>query len=254
MTYEHLYSLIVTSSKNDELTGKSLRGLADPDIVRNYKGLPEELRLVNKDGKIDEDELIRMCAFMKAFVSIVDIDKSKLLSDEELNDLKEILFFSSVTSIMEEAKVNTGMEAEQKIRVRNRAIIDAVDTNLTSIIGDFMIWQPIKAESDIKMSDVSCSIDLASANGIPFKYEFSISSKSMQDICLHLKFMCVQEMLEKLKEFFGPNPLDSEIQPIITEKGYEYTCISIPEAESIDVITSRIKEAHEILKTKGYIA
>ena len=51
-------------------------------MVRNYKGLPEELRLVNEDGKIDEDELIRMCAFMKAFVSIVDIDKSKLLSDE----------------------------------------------------------------------------------------------------------------------------------------------------------------------------
>lgn len=254
MTYEHLYSLIVTSSKNDELTGKSLRGLADPDIVRNYKGLPEELRLVNKDGKIDEDELIRMCAFMKAFVSIVDIDKSKLLSDEELNDLKEILFFSSVTSIMEEAKVNTGMEVEQKIRVRNRAIIDAVDANLTSIIGDFMIWQPIKAESDIKMSDVSCSIDLITLSGIPFKYEFSISSKSMQDICLHLKFICTQEMLEKLKEFFGPNPLDSEIQPIINDKGYEYTCISIPEAESIDVITSRIKEAHEILKTKGYIA
>ena len=117
-----------------------------------------------------------------------------------------------------------------------------------------MIWQPIKAESDIKMSDVSCSIDLITLSGIPFKYEFSISSKSMQDICLHLKFICTQEMLEKLKEFFGPNPLDSEIQPIINDKGYEYTCISIPEAESIDVITSRIKEAHEILKTKGYIA
>ncbi len=254
MTYDHLYSLIVTSSKNNELTGKSLRGLADPDIVRNYKGLPEELRLVNKDGKIDEDELLKMCSFMKAFVSIVDIDKSMLLSDQELNDLKEILFFSSVTSIMEETKVNSGMEIEQKIRTRNRAIIDAVDANLTNTVGDFMIWQPIKAENDIKLSDVSCSIDLLSTSGIPFKFEFLITSKSLEDICLLVRFKCGAEFLEKLKELFGPNPLDHEIIPIINDKGYEYTCIGIREADAAITITKKIEEVYETLKKKGYIA
>jgi hypothetical protein len=253
MTYEHLYAFIVTSAKNDELTGKGLRTLADPEVVRNYKGLPEELRLIGKDGKIDEDELIRMCAFMKTFVSIVDIDKDKLLSDEELNDMKEILFFSSVTSIMEEAKTGTGMEADQKIRARNRAIIDDVDANLTNLIGDFEIWQPLKSESDTKMSDVRCSINLITVSGIPFKYEFSISSKTLQDICLFIKFTCVQENLERLKEFFGPNPLDNEIPPVINDKGYEYVCMNIPEDKAVEVITEKVKEVHGKLKTKGYI-
>lgn len=253
MTYEHLYAFIVTSAKNDELTGKGLRTLADPEVVRNYKGLPEELRLIGKDGKIDEDELIRMCAFMKTFVSIVDIDKDKLLSDEELDDMKEILFFSSVTSIMEEAKTGTGMEADQKIRARNRAIIDDVDANLTNLIGDFEIWQPLKSESDTKMSDVRCSINLITVSGIPFKYEFSISSKTLQDICLFIKFTCAQENLERLKEFFGPNPLDNEIPPVINDKGYEYVCMNIPEDKAVEVITEKVKEVHGKLKTKGYI-
>ena len=254
MTYDHLYSLIVTSSKNNELTGKTLRGLADPEIVRNYKGLPEELRLVDEEEKIDEDELLRMCSFMKAFVSVVDIDKSMLLSDQELNDLKEILFFSSVTSIMEDTKVNTGMEIEQKIRTRNRAIIDAVDANLTNTIGDFIIWQPIKAENDIKLSDVSCSIEILTTSGVPFTFEFLLTSKSLEDICLHVRFKCSVEFSEKLKELFGPNPLDYEIIPVINEKGYEYTCIGIKETDAAVTVTRKIEEVYETLKKKGYIS
>lgn len=253
MSFDNLYATIVNSAKNNELTGKMLRGLADANAVRNYDGLPEELGLLDKDNNINEDQLSKVCNFMKAFVATVDLDKSMLLSDEEMANLKEILFFSSVTSVMADIKDSSGTDDEQKLRARNKAIIDEVDHNLTATIGDFNVWQPRKASADTRLSDVNCYIDLTTKAGTPFTFEFGLTSKNHEYLSMIIKLYSV-DFADKLKQSFEDNPLSYEIPPVLDEQGYIYPVIELPVLDAAVYITEKIQQAYNALKAKGFLA
>jgi hypothetical protein len=252
MSLDHLYAMIVSCSRSDELTGKVLLSLTDPDIVRDYDELPEELGLLDTDKKIDEAKLAKTCSFMRAFVDAVDLDKSKELSDAEIENLKEILSFSSVTSVVEAAHDNGESAEEQKLRHRNRHIIDEVDARLLDTIGDFLIWQPRKARGEVKLSDVSSYIDTPSVKGTPYTFEFYITSKGPDIFGFSIKLYS-QAFPQRLIEEFGKNPLDRDTMPVMDEMGFCYIGMEVPVCDAAARITAEVQAAHDKLKEKGLI-
>ncbi|MFA7673273.1 MAG: P-loop NTPase fold protein [Clostridia bacterium] len=252
MSLDHLYSMIVSCSRSDELTSKVLLSLTDPDLVRDYDELPEELGLLDADKKIDEAKLSKTCSFMKAFVDAVDLDKSKELSETEIDNLKEILSFSSVTSVVEVANDTGESVEEHKLRHRNRHIIDEVDARLLDTIGDFLIWQPRKARGEVKLSDVSSYIDTLSAKGTPYTFEFYITSKGPDMFGFSMKLYS-QAFPQRLVEEFGKNPLERDTLPVMDEMGFCYIGMEVPVCDSVGRITAEVQTAHDKLKEKALI-
>ena len=65
----------------------------DYTLINNDENLKEEI------GIYDDDEIMWISLFMKKFIDTVQIDDDENISDEEIDNPRNILHFSTITSV-----------------------------------------------------------------------------------------------------------------------------------------------------------
>ena len=162
--FENLYRYIVSS--RDVIDGELLTSLAE-EITSNDE-------IISDIGIDDEAELSRISNFMSKFNLILQEDNS-VISEDSIDRLKELLSFSTVTSVNVTDGADTKTDYDWKYRYINKDIAKNVNDELkTKYSYDFRIWQPRKNTKWHRISDVWGTLDLQSPDGINFEFDYSL--------------------------------------------------------------------------------
>ncbi|MBO4898164.1 MAG: AAA family ATPase [Clostridia bacterium] len=164
--FETLYRYIV--SNRDVLDREMVASLGD-SINSNDE-------VISELGTEDEDELTRMSNFATKFTAILQGDNPEL-PDENIDRLKELLSFSTVTSVNVNESLEEKSDYDWKYRYINKDIAKRINDILKSKHSyDFRIWQPKKNNKWHRISDVWSVIDLRSSNGIDYIFDYSLTT------------------------------------------------------------------------------
>ena len=162
--FENLYRYIVSS--RDVVDGELLTSLAE-EITSNDE-------IISDIGIDDEAELSRISNFMSKFNLILQEDDS-VISEDSIDRLKELLSFSTVTSVNVTDGADTKTDYDWKYRYINKDIAKSINEELKSKYSyDFRIWQPRKNTKWHRISDVWGTLDLQSPDGINFEFDYSL--------------------------------------------------------------------------------
>ena len=164
--FENLYRYIVSS--RDVIDSELLASLPD-EITSN-----DEIR--SDIGTDDEEELSRISNFMSKFNLVLQGDDS-VISEDSIDRLKELLSFSTVTSVNVADGADTKTDYDWKYRYINKDIAKSVNYELKSKYSyDFRIWQPRKNTNWHRISDVWGTIDLLSPYGMGYVFDYSLKT------------------------------------------------------------------------------
>ena len=167
MEFDELYEYIVTN--RNTLDGEMLTELTG-DILSNDE-LKENL------GVNDESELSRISAFMKKFNTALQLDDDMDISEEEIENLKEILSFSTVTSVNSADNADLTNDLDWEYRYRNRDIVKNINSEIKQATGfDFAVWQPRKNKSYRKISDTWGYVNLQGKTGVNFAMDYLLKT------------------------------------------------------------------------------
>ena len=167
MEFDELYEYIVVN--RNTLDGEMLVELTG-DILSNDE-LKESL------GITDEGEIARISAYMKKFNVVLQLDDDLEISEEEIENLKEILSFSTVTSVNATDNSQTSNDLDWEYRYKNKDVVRAVNAKIKEMTGfDFVVWQPRKNKSYRKISDTWGFVQLNGKNGVSFDMDYSLKT------------------------------------------------------------------------------
>jgi len=167
MEFDELYEYIVVN--RNTLDGEMLAELTG-DILSNDE-LKESL------GITDEGEIARISAYMKKFNVVLQLDDDLEISEEEIEKLKEILSFSTVTSVNATDNSQTSNDLDWEYRYKNKDVVRAVNAKIKEMTGfDFVVWQPRKNKSYRKISDTWGFVQLNGKNGVSFDMDYSLKT------------------------------------------------------------------------------
>lgn len=167
MEFDELYEYIVVN--RNTLDGEMLVELTG-DILSNDE-LKESL------GITDEGEIARISAYMKKFNAVLQLDDDAEISEEEIENLKEILSFSTVTSVNATDNSQISNDSDWEYRYKNKDVVKAVNAKIKEMTGfDFVVWQPRKNKSYRKISDTWGFVQLNGKNGVSFDMDYSLKT------------------------------------------------------------------------------
>ena len=167
MEFDELYEYIVVN--RNTLDGEMLVELTG-DILSNDE-LKESL------GITDEGEIARISAYMKKFNAVLQLDDDAEISEEEIENLKEILSFSTVTSVNATDNSQISNDSDWEYRYKNKDVVKAVNAKIKERTGfDFVVWQPRKNKSYRKISDTWGFVQLNGKNGVSFDMDYSLKT------------------------------------------------------------------------------
>ena len=167
MEFDELYEYIVVN--RNTLDGEMLVELTG-DILSNDE-LKESL------GITDEGEIARISAYMKKFNAVLQLDDDVEISEEEIENLKEILSFSTVTSVNATDNSQISNDLDWEYRYKNKDVVKAVNAKIKEMTGfDFVVWQPRKNKSYRKISDTWGFVQLNGKNGVSFDMDYSLKT------------------------------------------------------------------------------
>lgn len=162
--FESLYRYIV--SARDVLDDDLLHSLAD-ELTSNDE-------IVAELDVEDEAELSRISNYMTKFNFLLQ-GEDPIMPDENIDRLKELLSFSTVTSVNVVGGTDTKTDYDWKYRYINKDIAKSVNDILRSKYSyDFRIWQPRKNTKWHRISDVWGTIDLQSNGGVSYEFDYSL--------------------------------------------------------------------------------
>ena len=167
MEFDELYEYIVVN-----------RAALDNDmLVELTKDISTNDELKENLGITDEGELTRISTYMKKFNTVLQLDNDAEISEEEIENLKEILSFSTVTSVNATDNSQIVNDLDWEYRYRNKDIVKAVNDRIKELTGfDFVVWQPRKNKSYRKISDTWGVAKLNNKNGMNFDMDYSIKT------------------------------------------------------------------------------
>lgn len=167
MEFDELYEYIVVN--RNTLDGEMLVELTG-DILSNDE-LKESL------GITDEGEITRISAYMKKFNAVLQLDDDAEISEEEIENLKDILSFSTVTSVNATDNSQISNDSDWEYRYKNKDVVKAVNAKIKEMTGfDFVVWQPRKNKSYRKISDTWGFVQLNGKNGVSFDMDYSLKT------------------------------------------------------------------------------
>jgi hypothetical protein len=175
MEFDGLYRL--TAVSRNILSAEFFFALSDFDEVKSNDDLKEEF------ADCPDEKIKAMCSFVKAFVGAVSQTEEKTLQPQDIENIKYILFFSSMTSVSGGADIREETGDEWDIRHKNREIVWLLNNHIKNRFGsEFKIYQPRKVYGDTKISDTTgyCSQD-----GYTIEYQVQRDS-SAQKLSLSL--------------------------------------------------------------------
>ena len=214
MEFDELYEYIVVN--RNTLDGGMLVELTG-DILSNDE-LKENL------GIIDEGELTRISAFMKKFNDVLQLDDDEEISEEEIENLKEILSFSTVTSVNSTDNSQTTNELDWEYRYKNKDIAKIVNAKIKEATGfDFTVWQPRKNKSYRKISDIWGVVQLQSKNGVSFDFDYSLKTDYTSRITTL-----------RLSLYYRKPSTESDFYSLFETSPVSYPCTKIAEGYSYE--------------------
>lgn len=168
MKFDKLYNFIVSS--RDTLSNELFCQLSDYTLINNDENLKEEI------GIYDDDEIARISAFMKKFIDAVQIDDDINISDEELDNLKDILHFSTITSVNDNNSQEDKTDNDWHYRYVNKDIVSKLNNRLSRELGlNFKIWQPRKNNGIRRISETSSLLPMHEKN-VNFEFDFYLNT------------------------------------------------------------------------------
>lgn len=168
MKFDKLYNFIVSS--RDTLSNELFCQLSDYTLINNDENLKEEI------GIYDDDEIAGISAFMKKFIDAVQIDDDINISDEELDNLKDILHFSTITSVNDNNSQEDKTDNDWHYRYVNKDIVSKLNNRLSRELGlNFKIWQPRKNNGIRRISETSSLLPMHEKN-VNFEFDFYLKT------------------------------------------------------------------------------
>lgn len=168
MEFDELYNFIVSSK--DTLSNDLFCQLSDYTLINNDENLKEEI------GIYDDDEIMRISLFMKKFIDAIQIDDDENISDEEIDNLRNILHFSTITSVSNNNSQEDKSDDDWHYRYVNKDIVSKLNDRLRSELGlEFRIWQPRKNNSFRRISETSSLLPMCEKN-VNFELDFYLKT------------------------------------------------------------------------------
>lgn len=168
MEFDELYNFIVSSK--DTLSNDLFCQLSDYTFINNDENLKEEI------GIYDDDEIMRISLFMKKFVDAIQIDDDENISDEEIDNLRNILHFSTITSVSNNNSQEDKSDDDWHYRYVNKDVVSKLNDRLRSELGlEFRIWQPRKNNSFRRISETSSLLPMCEKN-VNFELDFYLKT------------------------------------------------------------------------------
>ena len=168
MEFDELYNFIVSSK--DTLSNDLFCQLSDYTLINNDENLKEEI------GIYDDDEIMRISLFMKKFIDAIQIDDDVNISEEEIDNLRNILHFSTITSVSNNNSQEDKSDDDWHYRYVNKDIVSKLNDRLRSELGlEFRIWQPRKNNSFRRISETSSLLPMCEKN-VNFELDFYLKT------------------------------------------------------------------------------
>lgn len=235
--FENLYRYIVSN-----------RDMIDSDMLISIeKNITSNEDIKSEINVEDETDLSRISNFMVNFNQLLQ-DENSIISDEKINKLKELLSFSTVTSVNVNGNTEAKSDYDYKYRVINRNIVKNVNNTLKDKYNyDFSVWQARKNIQPYKISDAWGIIDLNSSNGVDYKLGYYlVTDYSVGITSLNMSIYPNKSITDDdFNNLFKENPLPYKCKR--SNRNLEYEKIlrfSDIEAQGInDKIVSIVKNA-----------
>ena len=178
MAFEKLYNFIVSS--RDTLSEELLYQLADHTVLLGADNLEDDKLKEEIDnlkegiGIYDDDKISRVASFMKGFIEAIQLDEDSKISDEELDNLIEVLHVSTITSVGSDIVREEKNENDWFYRYVNKDIVSKLNDRISETLKlDFRIWQPRKNTSYRRISEAWGVKDMHEKN-VNFAFAFSL--------------------------------------------------------------------------------
>lgn len=168
MEFDGLYNFIVSSK--DTLSNDLLYQLSDYTLINNDENLKEEI------GIYDDNEIMRISLFMKKFIDAIQIDDDVNISEDELDNLRNILHFSTVTSVSDNNSQENKSDDDWHYRYANKDVVSKINDRLSSACRlNFRIWQPRKNSGFRRISE-TWSLCRMCAENVNFELDFYLKT------------------------------------------------------------------------------
>ena len=120
--------------------------------------------------------MMRISLFMKKFIDAIQIDDDANISDEEIDNLRNILHFSTITSVSDNNSQEDKSDDDWHYRYVNKDIVSKLNDRLRSEPGlEFRIWQPRKNNSFRRISETSSLLPMCEKN-VNFELDFYLKT------------------------------------------------------------------------------
>lgn len=227
MEYEGLYKFI--ASNCDDLSEEKLLKLSGmTNVLENdleYNELKENLAL------IDDSDIHRIFDFMKLFNRVLQLDEKEEISLDELNNLKEVMFFASVTSVSQSGDVDVDRGRETVFRrhhyydiaIPMSKIINERCKNIYKMLkikGGFGTYQCNWGNRFHKYSDLFGVLHGDTVTGVPYTFGYSLKINPVNSLITFELFVSVKASLccpntakptPEFWEFFNSAPIKRDI-------------------------------------------
>ncbi|SEQ39980.1 KAP family P-loop domain-containing protein [Lachnospiraceae bacterium NE2001] len=217
MSYEKFY-LYLTSMRIDEDTFTVLQNDSTLDTaLREIYGMAADESLTAEMDKLRK--------FIPFFISALQVDENRELSEQELYFFMAIIRSSLVTSLKANSQESELNSEEWEYRYKNKSLVKATAEQLKDI-GQFTMWMPRKAREGVKFSDISGSYTWNTSVGFDCCLEFYLSriTEYIIGVNINISLKHGKGYEKTFLNVLGDNPLRLSIVPQIEDKGkYTYT-------------------------------
>lgn len=211
--FEDLYKYIVSN-----------RDVIDSDMLLSLEaGSYSNDDPASELGVEDETEKTRIANFASAFNRLLK-NEDNVISDERIDKLKELLSFSTITSVNVNGITEAKTDYDWKYRYRNKDIVNEVNAILRERCHyDFKIWMARKNTRSHKISDVWGVIDLTVQNSIDYVFDYSLKTDySVGITSVNMSIYHNRSVSdEDFDEFFKENPLSHKCRKNSGDIQYE---------------------------------
>lgn len=119
---------------------------------------------------------MRISLFMKKFIDAIQIDDDENISDEEIDNLINILHFSTITSVSNNNSQEDKSDDDWHYRYVNKDIVSKLNDRLHCELGlEFRIWQPRKNSGFRRISETWSLYQICEKN-VNFELDFYLKT------------------------------------------------------------------------------
>lgn len=169
MEFEQLYKYIVAVSNT-----------LDYDFFIELEGdISANDELKEYIDMTDENELLRISAFIKKFNEVLNINDGSVV-DEHIEKLKELLSYSTVTSVNvanEDEDTESKNDFDWHYRYVNKDMANDINAKIGELTGyNFRLWQARKNTVSNRISDAWGVLRDKSSDGVNFEFDYFLKT------------------------------------------------------------------------------